>query len=132
MKALFRERTVSLLLKDLRSILIVSDFPHIDLNCSFTSAYVTCEDVCRIAAFRDQTVIAIKAPEEKNKDCIKIHLKGSRGPIHVLTCETNEADATTQSEQLKNGRFLTLEESRIETTPLLADLPTVSSAVRSA
>lgn len=55
-----------------------------------------------------------------HQDCIKIHLKGSRGPIHVLTCETNGSDTTTQSEQLRTGRFLTLEESRIETTPLLA------------
>lgn len=60
----FSERTVSLLWKELPSILTVSDFPHIDLNCSFTSAYVTYDDVCRIAAFQDQTVIAIRAPEE--------------------------------------------------------------------
>lgn len=37
---------------------------HIDLNCNFTSAYVTYEDICQLAAFQDQTVIAIKAPEE--------------------------------------------------------------------
>ncbi|KAK3516787.1 hypothetical protein QTP70_023663 [Hemibagrus guttatus] len=102
----------------------------------FTLAYVTYEDICQIEAFRDQTVIAIKAPEETKlevptptEDCIKIHLKGSRGPVHVLTCETNGSNTTTQ---LKNGRFLTLEESRIEMTPLLTDIPTISSAVRSA
>ncbi|KAG7316513.1 hypothetical protein KOW79_020054 [Hemibagrus wyckioides] len=105
----------------------------------FTLAYVTYEDICQVAAFRDQTVIAIKAPEETKlevptptEDSIKIHLKGSRGPVHVLTCETSGSNTTTQSEQLKNGRFLTLEESRIETTTLLTDIPTISSAVRSA
>ncbi|KAK2864136.1 hypothetical protein Q7C36_003290 [Tachysurus vachellii] len=105
----------------------------------FTLAYVTYEDICQIGAFRDQTVIAIKAPEETKlevptptEDCIKIHLKGSRGPVHVLTCETSMSDPSAQSEQLKNSRFLTLEESRIETTTLPADLPTISSAVRSA
>lgn len=54
-----------------------------------------------------------------HQECIKIHLKGSRGPILVLTCETNGSVTTTQSEQLKNGCFLSLEESRIEMTPLL-------------
>ncbi|MCI4389530.1 hypothetical protein PGIGA_G00099060 [Pangasianodon gigas] len=116
-----------------------AEYPHMPVvQQDFTLAYVTYEDICRIAAFQDQTVIAIKAPEETKlevptptEDCIKIHLKGSRGPIHVLTCETNGSDTTTEPEQLKNGRFLTLEESRIETTPLLTDLPTISSAVRS-
>lgn len=46
------------------SVLIIAHFPHIDLNCRFTLAYVTYEDICQVAAFRDQTVIAIKAPEE--------------------------------------------------------------------
>lgn len=39
-------------------------FSCIVLNCSCTSAYVTYEDICRIGAFQNQTVIAIKAPEE--------------------------------------------------------------------
>lgn len=54
----------SVLPKEQQDILIITDSPHIDLDCSFTSAYVTYEDICRIAAFQDQTVIAIKAPEE--------------------------------------------------------------------
>lgn len=54
-----------------------------------------------------------------HQECIKIYLKGSKGPIHVLACETNGSDTTTPSGQLKIGRFLTLEESRIETMPLL-------------
>ncbi|XP_053469973.1 transcription factor E2F6 isoform X2 [Ictalurus furcatus] len=129
------EESLDWLIKDCAQQL----FALTDLTENANSAYVTYDDVCRIAAFQDQTVIAIRAPEETKlevptptEDCIKIHLKGSRGPIHVLTCETNGSDTTTQSEQLRTGRFLTLEESRIETTPLLADLPTVSPAVRSA
>ncbi|XP_060773832.1 transcription factor E2F6 isoform X1 [Neoarius graeffei] len=129
------EESLDWLIKDCAQQL----FALTDLAENANSAYVTYEDICQLAAFQDQTVIAIKAPEETKlevptptEECIKIHLKGSRGPIHVLTCETSASDASAQPEQLKNGRFLTLEESRIETTPLLTDLPTVSSAVRSA
>ncbi|KAM9435976.1 transcription factor E2F6 isoform 2-T2 [Clarias gariepinus] len=129
------EESLDWLIKDCAQQL----FALTDLTENANSAYVTYEDICRIPAFQDQTVIAIKAPEETKlevptptEDCIKIHLKGSRGPVHVLTCETSRTDATTQSEQLKSGHFLTLEESRIETKPLLTDLPTISSAVRSA
>ncbi|KAF5908434.1 transcription factor E2F6-like [Clarias magur] len=134
-----RKRRVYDITNVLNGIELISKKSKNKIQWVFTSAYVTYEDICRIPAFQDQTVIAIKAPEETKlevptptEDCIKIHLKGSRGPVHVLTCETNRTDATTQSEQLKNGHFLTLEESRIETTPLLTDLPTISSAVRSA
>ncbi|KAI4792972.1 hypothetical protein KUCAC02_033011 [Chaenocephalus aceratus] len=59
-----------------------------------TSAYVTHEDVGRLAAFQQQTVIVVKAPEETKlevpapkEDNIQVHLKGGRGPIMVLTCE---------------------------------------------
>ncbi|KAI4878469.1 hypothetical protein NFI96_021775 [Prochilodus magdalenae] len=100
------------------------------LNYGCTSAYVTYEDICQIGVFQDQTVIAIKAPEETKlevptptEDSIKIHLKGCRGPIHVLTCEIGGPGGVVESvgtgpEQMKKGRFLTLEESRIQTTPL--------------
>ncbi|KAK1796020.1 hypothetical protein P4O66_009122, partial [Electrophorus voltai] len=77
-----------------------------------------------IGAFHDQTVIAIKAPEETKlevptptEDCIQVHLKGCRGPIHVLTCET-DGPGGGAPEQPRRGHFLTLEESRITTTPL--------------
>ncbi|KAL7871688.1 hypothetical protein SRHO_G00066710 [Serrasalmus rhombeus] len=110
-------------------------------TCS--DAYVTYEDICQLGVFQDQTVIAIKAPEETKlevptptEDSIQIHLKGCRGPIHVLTCDIGGPGSIvepvgTAPEQLKKGRFLTLEESRIQTTPLLTDL-TPPSAVRSA
>lgn len=51
---------------DKLNFLIMAGFSHEthNLNCNFTSAYVTYEDICRIVAFQDQTVIAIKAPEE--------------------------------------------------------------------
>ncbi|XP_066532529.1 transcription factor E2F1 [Hoplias malabaricus] len=100
-------------------------FTLTDLKGHVNSAYVTYEDICGIGAFQDQTVIAIKAPEETKlevptptEDSIKIHLKGCRGPIHVLTCDT-EGAVSTPSEPLKKGHFLTLEESRIQTTALI-------------
>ncbi|KAI4790584.1 hypothetical protein KUCAC02_034537 [Chaenocephalus aceratus] len=82
-----------------------------------TSAYVTHEDVGRLAAFQQQTVIVVKAPEETKlevpapkEDNIQVHLKGGRGPIMVLTCEVGGADASRH--------FLALEESRITTNTL--------------
>ncbi|KAI5611315.1 transcription factor E2F6 [Silurus asotus] len=115
------EESLDWLIKDCAEQL----FALTDLT-DFTSAYVTYEDICRITAFQNQTVIAIRAPEETKlevptptEDCIKIHLKGSRGPVQVLTCDTYGPDTTSQSEQLRHGRFLALEDSRIQTAPLL-------------
>uniref|UniRef100_A0A8C1IZV6 Si:ch211-195d17.2 n=1 Tax=Cyprinus carpio TaxID=7962 RepID=A0A8C1IZV6_CYPCA len=102
------------------------------LNCCCTSAYVTYEDICQIGVFKDQTIIAIRAPEESKlevptptEESIQIHLKGCRGPIHILTCETegpSEAvdPANTESKLVKPACFLTLEESRIHTQPLIS------------
>ncbi|XP_036406321.1 transcription factor E2F6 [Megalops cyprinoides] len=85
------------------------------------SAYVTHEDICRIEAFQEQVVIAIKAPEETKlevptprEDGIQMHLKGSRGPISVLMCETESQG----SEKAAGGSFSTLEDSKIHTAPL--------------
>ncbi|XP_046691592.1 transcription factor E2F6 [Silurus meridionalis] len=128
------EESLDWLIKDCAEQL----FALTDLTENANSAYVTYEDISRIATFQNQTVIAIRAPEETKlevptptEDCIKIHLKGSRGPVQVLTCDTYGPDTTSQSEQLRHGRFLALEDSRIQTAPLLTDVPTISS-VRSA
>ncbi|MBN3326587.1 E2F6 factor, partial [Atractosteus spatula] len=86
-------------------------------------AYVTHRDIRQIHAFQEQVVIAIKAPEETKlevpmpkEDGIQIHLKGSRGPISVLLCETDgpEGDAEEDS-----GSFCPLEDSRVHVAPLL-------------
>ncbi|XP_063079834.1 transcription factor E2F2 isoform X2 [Engraulis encrasicolus] len=89
-------------------------------------AYVTHEDLFHIQAFQDQTLIAIRAPEETKldvptpkKERISMHLKGTRGPIHVLTCEMTPPTAnlaTPTPGREKAAGFLTLEESRIKTT----------------
>ncbi|KAK1888834.1 Transcription factor E2F6 [Dissostichus eleginoides] len=96
-----------------------------------TSAYVTHEDVGRLAAFQQQTVIVVKAPEETKlevpapkEDNIQVHLKGGRGPIMVLTCEVGGADASRH--------FLALEESRITTNTLHTESSNPQSAVQSA
>uniref|UniRef100_A0A8C1FHM3 E2F transcription factor 6 n=1 Tax=Cyprinus carpio carpio TaxID=630221 RepID=A0A8C1FHM3_CYPCA len=105
-------------------------FALTDLKDNADSAYVTYEDICQIGVFKDQTIIAIRAPEETKlevptptEESIQIHLKGSRGPIHILTCETEgpieAVDPTnTESKLVKPACFLTLEESRIHTQPL--------------
>ncbi|XP_062857484.1 transcription factor E2F6 [Trichomycterus rosablanca] len=103
-------------------------FDLTDLKSYANSAYVTYDDICGISALQDQTVIIVKAPEETKlevptptEERIQIHLKASKGQIHVLTCETDGQGSSTQSEKQKKGRFLTLEESRIETS-LLKDV----------
>ncbi|XP_050994452.1 transcription factor efl-2 isoform X2 [Labeo rohita] len=107
-------------------------FALTDLKENADSAYVTYEDICQIGVFKDQTIIAIRAPEETKlevptptEESIQIHLKGCRGPIHILTCETegpSEAvdPANTESKLVKPACFLTLEESRIHTQPLIS------------
>lgn len=41
-----------------------TSFSCFGLNYSCTSAYVTYEDICKIGVFKDQTIIAVRAPEE--------------------------------------------------------------------
>ncbi|KAI1897360.1 hypothetical protein AGOR_G00082510 [Albula goreensis] len=88
----------------------------------------------KIEAFQGQVVIAIKAPEETRlevptpkEDGIQIHLKGSRGPINVLMCETEGQG----SENASGGSFSTLEDSRIHTMPLCKDKSTLQSSMKS-
>ncbi|KAM4632852.1 transcription factor E2F6 [Polymixia lowei] len=100
-----------------------------------TSAYVTHEDISHVKVFQEQTVIIIKAPEETKlevpaptEDSIQMHLKGGKGPIKVMMCEMGgpgEAPLPETGDQ--TGCFITLEESRINTSPL-----TESSAPQSA
>ncbi|KAL2082543.1 hypothetical protein ACEWY4_022361 [Coilia grayii] len=86
--------------------------------------YICVCDLCHITAFQEQTLIAIRAPEETKldvptprEDGIHMHLKGTRGPIHVLTCEMAAPTQGLDSCDKPAG-FLTLEESRIRTAPL--------------
>ncbi|XP_051511853.1 transcription factor E2F6 isoform X2 [Myxocyprinus asiaticus] len=119
-------------------------FSLTDLKDNADSAYVTYEDICQIGVFMDQTVIAIRAPDETKlevptptEDSIQIHLKGCRGPIHIHTCETEGPSdavdsANAESKLAKPGCFLTLEESRIHTQPLISDVSSTVAAVQSA
>ncbi|XP_005929952.1 transcription factor E2F6 [Haplochromis burtoni] len=85
-------------------------------------AYVTHEDISRLEAFQEQTVIVVKAPEETKlevpaptEDSIQVHLKGGKGPIMMMTCDIGTGEAVTEE---MSGCFVTLEESRIKTTTL--------------
>ncbi|XP_047429079.1 transcription factor E2FC isoform X2 [Mugil cephalus] len=95
-------------------------------------AYVTHEDISRLKAFQEQTLIAVKAPEETKlevpapkEDSIQIHLKGGRGPIAVWTCDIGTGDDGS------GDGFMTLEESRIKTTTLHTESSVPQSAVQS-
>ncbi|KAL4648988.1 transcription factor E2F6-like isoform X2 [Arapaima gigas] len=88
-------------------------------------AYVTHEDICRIKAFQDQVVIAVRAPEgtklevpAPKEDGIQIHLKSSRGPIKVVLSETGGPSRGRNLGAVLAGTFFTLENSRIRVTPL--------------
>lgn len=109
-------------------------FDMTDDTESAASAYVTYEDIRRLAAFQEQTLFVVKAPEETKlevpppkEDCIQVHLKGERGPIMVLTCDIGAGDVSGE----KSSCFLTLEESRIKTTTLHTDSSSRQSAMQS-
>ncbi|KAM8847425.1 transcription factor E2F6 isoform 1-T1 [Synchiropus picturatus] len=83
-------------------------------------AYVTHRDLTRLGAFQDQTLFLVKAPEETKlevpaptEDSIKIHLKGVRGPIVVLTCDVVSDEQSSD--------FTPLEQSRVRTRALSTD-----------
>ncbi|NXW91900.1 E2F6 factor, partial [Alopecoenas beccarii] len=66
-------------------------------SCFTLTSYVTYQDICSIQAFQEQIVIAIKAPEETKleipipkEDCIKVHVKSTKGPIDVYLCEVEQ------------------------------------------
>ncbi|XP_028460198.1 transcription factor E2F6 isoform X1 [Perca flavescens] len=99
------------------------------------SAYVTHEDVRRLAVFQEQTLLVVKAPEETKlevpppkEDNIQIHLKGGKGPIAVMTCDIGTGGAAAE----RSGCFSTLEESRMKTATLHTESSSPQSAVQSA
>ncbi|RVE56163.1 hypothetical protein OJAV_G00233720 [Oryzias javanicus] len=90
------------------------------LNCLTTLAYVTHEDISRLQVFQEQTVIAVKAPEETKlevpapkEDSIQVHLKADKGPIMVMACDVGVGQ--------QSSCFIALEESGIKVAPLKKD-----------
>ncbi|XP_057678411.1 transcription factor E2F6 isoform X2 [Corythoichthys intestinalis] len=99
-------------------------FDMTDNEENATAAYVTHEDVGRLPAFQEQTVIVVKAPEETKlevpaptQDNIKMHLRGGKGPIAVMTCDLGTGGVPVKEEM--SGCFMTLDQSRIQTQTLL-------------
>ncbi|XP_066231502.1 transcription factor E2F2 isoform X2 [Saccopteryx leptura] len=65
-------------------------------------AYVTYQDIRAISTFKEQTVIAVKAPPQtrlevpdKSEETLQIYLKSTQGPIEVYLCpeEMQEPDS---------------------------------------
>ncbi|XP_070260439.1 transcription factor E2F2 [Myotis yumanensis] len=65
-------------------------------------AYVTYQDIRAIGTFKEQTVIAVKAPPQtrlevpdRNEENLQIYLKSTQGPIEVYLCpeEMQEPDS---------------------------------------
>ncbi|XP_070284788.1 transcription factor E2F6 isoform X2 [Myotis yumanensis] len=60
-------------------------------------AYVTYQDIHSIRAFREQIVIAVRAPAETRldvpaprEDSITVHIRSTKGPIDVYLCEVEQ------------------------------------------
>ncbi|XP_037541164.1 transcription factor E2F6 [Nematolebias whitei] len=93
-------------------------FDMTDDRNNSTLAYVTFEDISRLEAFQEQTLILVKAPEDTRleipapKDSIQVHLKGGTGPVMVMTSDMGTIEPSEQ----ESGCFLKLEESRIDTS----------------
>ncbi|NXG67646.1 E2F2 factor, partial [Hemiprocne comata] len=71
----------------------LGDSPSFSYMSLSTLAYVTYQDLCAISNFKEQTVIAVKAPPETqlevpefSEDNFQLHLKSSNGPIEVYLC----------------------------------------------
>lgn len=91
-------------------------------------AYVTHEDLSFVNVFQDQTIIAVRAPEETRldvpmprEDGIYMHLKATQGPIYVQASEM-PGPKTFAVKEITNpdkmAGFVSLESSRIRTCPL--------------
>ncbi|XP_074540669.1 transcription factor E2F6 [Halichoeres trimaculatus] len=94
-------------------------------------AYVTLDDIRRLEAFEEQTVMVVKAPDETvlkvtepSEDFIQIHVRSWNGPITMLTCDTGTQDRTAEG-----NCFLSLEESRMKTSSLHGEAITSSHPV---
>ncbi|XP_039604805.1 uncharacterized protein e2f6 [Polypterus senegalus] len=77
------------------------------------SAYVTSQDIHNIEAFKDQVVIAVKAPEETKlevprpkEDSIQVNIKSTKGPVNVFLCHSNETIKFQKQGQCKKASWL--------------------------
>lgn len=68
-------------------------------------AYVTYQDIRAVGNFKEQTVIAVKAPPQtrlevpdRNEENLQIYLKSTQGPIEVYLCpeEVQEPDSPSK------------------------------------
>ncbi|XP_029475750.1 transcription factor E2F2-like isoform X1 [Rhinatrema bivittatum] len=73
-------------------------------------AYVTYQDIRSINNFKDQTVIAIKAPPETrlevpdlNEETLQIYLKSTNGPIEVYLCPEEISEDSSNRSKVARG-----------------------------
>ncbi|XP_063144490.1 transcription factor E2F2 isoform X1 [Rattus norvegicus] len=81
-------------------------FKHLtEDNANKKLAYVTYQDIRAVGNFKEQTVIAVKAPPQtrlevpdRAEENLQIYLKSTQGPIEVYLCpeEGQEADSPTK------------------------------------
>ncbi|KAK2496361.1 hypothetical protein MC885_001762 [Smutsia gigantea] len=71
-----------------------------------TLAYVTYQDIQAIGNFKEQTVIAVKAPPQtrlevpdRNEENLQIYLKSTQGPIEVYLCPEEVQDPDSPAKE---------------------------------
>ena len=73
------------------------------LNEDKTDAYVTYQDLRSVARFKNQTVLAIKAPPEAKlhvphpSEGLQIYMQSDRGEIEVYLCQVLKVSRITKS-----------------------------------
>ncbi|XP_068431510.1 transcription factor E2F3 [Clinocottus analis] len=75
-------------------------------------AYLTYEDVQRIASLKEQTVIVIKAPAETKlevphpEESLQVHLSSTQGPIEAFLCSEDPVPMDVTDGSVANGSHL--------------------------
>ncbi|XP_066547561.1 transcription factor E2F3 [Amia ocellicauda] len=99
-------------------------------------AYVTYQDIRRIRSFRDQTVIAVKAPSETKlevpdpQENLQVHLTSTQGPIEVFLCpDENIPNSPLKNALDLNGNTSPLVKVLQESGSLVPDCPVTVSSI---
>nr|XP_008263913.1 transcription factor E2F2 [Oryctolagus cuniculus] len=100
-------------------------------------AYVTYQDIRAVGNFKEQTVIAVKAPPQtrlevpdKTEDNLQIYLKSTQGPIEVYLCpeEVQEPDSPATERLPSPARSPSPDSTHPSSTSPGREEPTSSSA----
>lgn len=95
-------------------------------------AYVTYQDIRAVGNFKEQTVIAVKAPPQtrlevpdRNEENLQIYLKSTQGPIEVYLCpeEVQEPDSPAKELLPSSSTFGPSSDSTLPSSSTTPDIP---------